>query len=155
MSVDNLSNATRELHVRSVVDSVFYRLPFLEELKRRRQITFKGGKYIDRLMDTAEIDDLAQDYDANTALTDGQTDTLDKPYFRWKKSQVPLRFTCDDEIQNIHALHEEQLLNLKTFRLQYWSLPDLVWKSNLVCGCGCHIPFECFFECQSCSLLCH
>lgn len=112
--MSDLSNATRELFIRSVVDQVFYKLPVLEELQRRRQITFKGGTSIKRLVDTDEIDDQGQDYTANEPLTDSKTDTLNKPSFNIKLSQVPLRYDVDEELQNHDADEEIALLNLAT-----------------------------------------
>jgi hypothetical protein len=111
-STTDLSAATRELHVRSVVDQVYCRVAFLEELERRGQITYKGGKYIDRLVDTDEIDDQGQDYTENEPLTDAKKDTLEKPLFYFKKSQMPLRYGVDEELQNIEAMSEIQLLDL-------------------------------------------
>jgi methionine synthase II (cobalamin-independent) len=49
--MSDLTEATRELFVRSLKKEVFIRMPFYEELERRRQITFRGGKYIERLTD--------------------------------------------------------------------------------------------------------
>lgn len=109
---NDLSNATRELHIRSLVDQVFYQVPVLEELQRRHQITHTGGKYIDRLVDTAEIDDQGQDYTENEPLTDAKKDTLEKPLFYWKTSQLPLRYGVNEELQNVEAMQEEQLLDL-------------------------------------------
>lgn len=108
----DLDLATRELFERTLVDQVFYGLPFLEELQRRRQITYTGGKYIERLVDTAEIDDQGQDYTANEPLTDAKTNTLEKPRFQWKRSQLPLRYDVDEELQNVGADNEVQLLNV-------------------------------------------
>lgn len=113
-STTDLSASTRELHVRSLVNQVFYKLPVLEELQRRNQITYTGGKYIDRLVDTAEIDDQGQDYTANEPMTDAKTDTLEKPLFYWKKSQLPLRYDVDEELQNVEGDSDTQLLNLAT-----------------------------------------
>ena len=110
--MSDLSKATRELFVRSLVNQVFYKLPFLEELQRRRQIAFKGGTSIKRLVDTAEIDDLAQDYSVNEPLTDGKKETLEKPSFTWRNSQLPLRYDADEELENVTAGHEEQLLDV-------------------------------------------
>lgn len=110
--MSDLSNATRELFVRSLVDQVFYKLPVLEELQRRRQITYTGGTTIKRLVDTAEIDDQGQDYTENEPLTDSKTDTLEKPSFNWKLAQFPLRYGVDEELQNLDAASEIQLLDI-------------------------------------------
>lgn len=112
--MSDLSNTTRELFVRSLVDQVFYKMPFLEELQRRRQITFTGGKYIERLVDTDEIDDQGQDYTENEPLEDSKTDTLEKPRFYWKNAQLPLRYGVEEECQNLDAADDIQLLDLGT-----------------------------------------
>ena len=108
----DLTKATRELFIRSLVDEVYMATPVVEELQRRNQITYSGGKYIERLVDTDEIDDLMQEYTAGTALTDEAKDTLEKPRFTWKYAQLPLRYDVDEYTQNIHAGDEEQLLDL-------------------------------------------
>jgi len=111
----DLSEATRELFVRSLKNQVFIKMPFYEELERRGKITFTGGKYIERLVDYAETDSTAQTYSTNTALTNQPTDTLKKPRFTWKKMQVPSEYDCDIEIQNVNAGNEEQLLDLSKY----------------------------------------
>ena len=112
MSTADLSLATRELFDRSMVNEVYYKLPFVEELQRRRQITYSGGTNIEKLVDTDEIDDLMQEYTANSVLTDEKKTTLDKPKFYWKLAQLPLRYDVDEELQNISAGNEIQLLDL-------------------------------------------
>lgn len=113
--MSDLTLATRELFIRTLKAQVFMQMPFYEELQRRSLITFKGGKYIERLLDVDEMDDLAQAYSTNEALTDSAKDMLDKPRFTWKKWQIPLRYDCDWEIQNANAGNEEQLLDLPQF----------------------------------------
>jgi hypothetical protein len=113
--MSDLTNATRELFIRSVKHQVFYQIPVLEELARRHQVTFSGGKKIERLVISSEMDDLAQTYSANTALTDQKKQMLDKPSFYFKLMQVPLRYDVDEELQNVHAGREEQLLDLAQF----------------------------------------
>jgi len=98
--------------VRSVVDQVFYKTPFIEELQRRRQITHSAGKYVERLVDTENIDGLMQVYTTNQPLTDEKKTTLDKPRFNWRKWQLPLRYDVDEELENVHGGKEIQLLNL-------------------------------------------
>ena len=110
--MSDLTNATRELFVRSLKKEVFMKMPFYDELERRNQIKFSGGKYIERLVDFDEMDDLAQAYVTNETLTDSAKDTLAKPRFEWKKFQIPLRYDGDVEIQNANAGNEEQLLDL-------------------------------------------
>lgn len=112
MSTADFTKATRELFVRSLVNEVHMKTPIVEELQRRSQVTFTGGKYIERLVDTDDINELWQEYSVNTALTDGKKTTLDKPRFTWRYAQLPLRYDADEETENIHAGSEIQLLNL-------------------------------------------
>lgn len=142
MAIADLSNATRELHIRTVINHVFYKLPVLEELMRRRKIVWKGGKYIETLADTAEIDDQGQDYTGNTSLTDAKTETLDKPYFSWRRSQIPLRYGVDEELQNVEAMKEEQLLDLaahlveKGHRAARIRMSKQIWNSGSTTAVG-------------------
>ena len=112
MSTTDLEKATRELFVRTLVDQVHMRTPLIEELQRRRQVTHTGGKYVERLIDTADIDDIVQTYDTNDALTDEKKTTLEKPRFTWRKSQLPLRYDADEELENFYADETTQLLDL-------------------------------------------
>ena len=113
--MSDLTNATRELFVRSLKNEVFMRTPFYDDLVARNKVTFRGGKYIERLVDIDEMDDLAQAYTTNEALTDEAKDMLDKPRFTWKKIQIPVRYSADWEIQNANASDEEQLLDLPQY----------------------------------------
>ncbi len=112
MSTTDLEKATREMFVNGLVDQVHMRIPIIEELMRRRQVTHSAGKYVERLIDTADIDDLVQTYDTNDALTDEKKTTLDKPRFTWRKTQLPLRYDVDEELENIGGDSKIQLLNL-------------------------------------------
>ena len=114
-TLDDLSLATRELFVRSVKHQVFMATPVLEELERRSKVTYSGGKYIERLVDTDEVDDLGQAYTANEALTDGKKDTLEKPRFDFKLYQHPMKYDVDEYLKNHNAGNEEQLLDLASF----------------------------------------
>ncbi len=136
MALDDLSNATRELFVRSLVDEVYMATPVVEELQRRGQISYKGGKYIERLVDTDEIDDLMQEYTANTALTDEAKDTLEKPRFLWKYAQLPLRYGVDEYTQNILAGTEEQLLDLADHLVDKGQNATRLWLNRKMFNSG-------------------
>ncbi len=114
MSTADLTKATRELFDRTLVDQVHMRTPVVEALQRNGQVksTFKGGKYIEKLIDTDTIDSEVQEYTANAALQDSKKTTLEKPRFTWKYAQLPLRYDVDEYIQNVDAGTEEQLLDL-------------------------------------------
>jgi hypothetical protein len=113
MSTADLTKATRELFVRSLVNQVMYRTPIIERLQRQDQITFDGGLDIRRLVDTDTIDDTVQEYTVNEALTDQKKTTLEKPVFKWKYNQMPLRYDADEYTENILTSDSEiQLLDL-------------------------------------------
>ena len=114
--MSDLSEATRELFIRSVKDQVFMTIPILEELMRRSKVTYSGGTNIERLVDTDEMDDLGQPYTANEPLTDGKKDVLDKPSFSWKYYQHPMKYDVDEYLQNHTASAKEiKLLDLADF----------------------------------------
>jgi hypothetical protein len=112
MSTTDLTKATRELFLRTVEDQVLYSLPVVEELQRRNQVTYSGGLYVERLVDTDTLTSLVQEYTANEALTDEKKTTLEKPRFTMKYFQMPLRYDVDEYLQNVTAGKEEQLLDL-------------------------------------------
>jgi hypothetical protein len=117
-TLNDLSIATRELFVRTVKHQVYMQTPVLEELQRRSQITYSGGKYIERLVDTDEVNSLAQAYTTNEALSDGKKDTLEKPRFLFKLLQQPMKYDVDEYLQNHNASSEEQLLDLASFLVE-------------------------------------
>ena len=110
--------------------------PVVEELQRRNQIVYTGGKYIERLVDTDEIDDLMQEYTANTALTDEAKDTLKKPRFTWKYAQLPLRYGVDEYTQNILAGTEEQLLDLSDHLVSKGHNATRLWLNQKIFNAG-------------------
>lgn len=112
MSTTDLTKATRELHLRSLIDQVHMNIPVVEALQQRNQITYQGGTDVKRLVDTDTIDDLVQEYTVNEALTDEKKTTLEKPSFTMKYFQMPLRYDADEYLQNVTAGKEEQLLDL-------------------------------------------
>ena len=114
-TLNDLSIATRELFIRSVKNQVFMQTPILEELERRSKVTYSGGKYIERLVDTDEVNSLGQAYTTNEALSDGKKDTLEKPRFNFKLYQQPMKYDVDEYLQNHNAGTEEQLLDLAEF----------------------------------------
>ncbi|MCK5017674.1 MAG: phage major capsid protein [Candidatus Peribacteraceae bacterium] len=113
MSTADLTKATRELFDRTLVNQVMYRTPIIERLQRQNQITFNGGLDIRKLVDTDTIEDTVQEYTVNEALTDQKKTTLEKPVFKWKYAQMPLRYDADELTENILTSDSEiQLLDL-------------------------------------------
>ena len=136
MALNDLSNATRELFIRSLVDEVYMATPVVEELQARNQITYSGGKYLERLVDTDEIDDLMQVYTANSTLTDEAKDTLEKPRFTMKYAQLPLRYNVDTYTQNVLAGNEEQLLDLADHLVQKGHNATRLWLNQQIFNSG-------------------
>jgi hypothetical protein len=132
MSTSDLTKATRELFIRTMYNQVYYATPVIEEIKRRNLITDSGGKYYERLVDTAEIDSLMQEYSANDALTDEKLTTLEKPRFTRKYAQLPLRYDVDEYTQNIHAGKEEQLLDLAAHLAQKGQRAAKLWLNKSI-----------------------
>ena len=138
MATADLTKATRELFDRTLVDQVHMRTVFVEALQRNGQVTstFKGGKYIEKLIDTDTIESLVQAYTANTALTDAKLTTLEKPRFTWKYAQLPLRYDIDEYIQNIHAGTEEQLLDLAAHLVKKGQSDLKLWQEAILFNSG-------------------
>ncbi len=113
--MSDLDLATRELFVRGEVDQVYYKTPFIEELERRKQVTYRAGKFIERLADTATTESQWQEYSTNEPLRDEKSETLKKPRFTWKKGQYPMRYDIDEETQNIGGPSEITLLDLASW----------------------------------------
>jgi len=134
--LNDLSNATRELFIRSLVDEVYMATPVVEELQRRSQVSYTGGKYIERLVDTDEIDDLMQEYTANQSLTDEAKNTLEKPRFTWKYAQLPLRYGVDEYTQNILGSTDEQLLDLADHLVQKGHNATRLWLNKKIFNNG-------------------
>ena len=136
MSDSDHTNATRELFDRTLVDEVFMKVPFVEEIQRRRQINFSAGKYIEKLVDTDEIDDLAQVYTVNEALTDAKQTTLEKPRFNWRYAQIPLRYDADVETENIGGPGEITLLDLGEHLVKKGRRATKLWLSKQLFNSG-------------------
>jgi len=94
----DLNATSRELWDKTIKDQVLLRIPLLAKLFDMRQIKFDDGTRLAWSVDTAEIDDLAQDYGTGDAMTAGRKKTLTKPWLNWKKMQVPI--LLDEEEMN-------------------------------------------------------
>ena len=136
MSTADLSKATRELFIRSLVNEVYMQTPIVEDIQARNQITIRGGTSIQRLTDTAEIDDLMQEYTANTALQDQKKTTLQKPSFTIKYAQLPLRYDVDEELQNVYAGSEEKLLDLADHLARKGQRATKLWLEKKLFNAG-------------------
>lgn len=115
MATPNLSTATRDLVNRSIQYEVFRRMAFLDELDKRSRIVTSGGKTISKLVDYAEMDNLAQAYSMNETMTTGENTSLALASFNWKYVQLPIKYGGDVEVQNVNAGKEEQLVNLAEY----------------------------------------
>ena len=102
-AASNIAAATRELWLRTVVDEVFLRLPLVAMMIEHRQVAFRGGTKITQTVTKDDLESEAQSYATNEGLTAGSKTILDKPAFGWKKFQVPIRYTVDEELENQDA----------------------------------------------------
>jgi hypothetical protein len=134
--MSDLTQATRELFMRSLLDEVHMRTPVVEELQRRHKVTHKGGKYIERLVSYDNLDSLAQEYGPNDALTNSSKNILDKPRFTWKRMQLPLQYGVEEYEQNIHAGREEQLLDLADFLVDKGQEATRLWLCAKIFNSG-------------------
>ncbi len=137
MATADVSLATRELFVRTLQTEVVMKTPFIEELQRRRQVKYKGGKYIEKLVDTDDDQsDMMQGYTANTALTDEKRTSLGKPRFLWRLDQFPLRYDVDEYLQNVTAGKEEQLLDLVEHMVKKARRSTKLWLQKSIFNYG-------------------
>jgi hypothetical protein len=138
MATADVTLATRELFDRTLVNQVFMRTPMVEALQRNGQVksTFKGGKYIEKLIDTDTIESLVQEYTSGSALQDSKKTTLEKPRFTWKYAQLPLRYDVDEYIQNADAGREEQLLDLPEHLVKKAHADLKLWMSAKIFNSG-------------------
>lgn len=140
MANADLSKATRELFIRSLIDQVFMATPIVEKLWTGKRVNFKGGTQIERLMDKDTIDSEVQTYSANTALRDSRKTTLEKPHFHIKLAQLPLRYDVDEYIQNIMAGTEEQLLDLAAHLVKKGQKDVRLWLEKQIFNSGSTTP---------------
>jgi len=96
----NIQATTRSLFLNQVKAQVLMKMPLLARLLLGRRISFKGGKFITRPVDKAEMDSLAQAYFPSEPLTSGRKELLESPYFHWKYVQVPVSYDVEEELQN-------------------------------------------------------
>lgn len=96
----NLQASTRELWIRTIKSQVFMKMPLLARLLLSRRVSWKGGKFITRPVDKAEMDDQAQAYLPSEPLTTGRKTMLETPYANWKYLQVPVVYDVEEELQN-------------------------------------------------------
>jgi hypothetical protein len=138
MSTADVEKATRELFDRSLQHEVLMRTPVVEALQRNGQVTstFKGGKYIEKLVDTATMEDEVQEYSNNTSLTDSKVTTLEKPRFTWKYAQLPLKYDLDEYIQNADAPRDSQLLDLPDYLVRKAQTDLKKWLCKIIFNKG-------------------
>lgn len=141
MSTADLTKATRELFMDSLLSQVFRQTPVVEKLQRENQIKYTGGTSIQRLIDVDEIDDLMQEYTTNEPLTDSKKTTLQKPSFTWRKGQLPLRYDCDEELENILSGDDEiQLLDLAEQLVKKGHRGTKLWLESRMFNSGSATP---------------
>jgi len=96
----NIQSTTRRLFLKTVKSQVFMKMPLYARLLLAKKITWKGGQFITRPVDKAEMDDVTQEYLAGAQLTQGRKTLLETPYFHWKYAQTPVSYNVEEELQN-------------------------------------------------------
>jgi hypothetical protein len=115
----DLDNMTRDMHAASMEVEYMKRTPALNLILEQSNRKFNGGKKYEGTMDTDTVEDLAQDYVINQALTHGTADTSEEYSFRRKYCQLPITMDFEEQLEN--ALQNEdrtQLHALAKFKNQ-------------------------------------
>jgi len=95
----NIASSTREMWEASVKDQIYMALPLTAMLFEHKREKVSGTK----IQHTVGIDtheSLYQAYSVNDPLTSGDKTILALANWLWKKSQVPVEYNADEEIQN-------------------------------------------------------
>ena len=80
---------------------------------------FKGGERYWFNMDTDTVEDLAQDYAVNEALTHGTKEVTDDAWFRRKYFQLPITLDFEEDLENAYQTEDStQLQNLAKFKVK-------------------------------------
>ncbi len=90
---------TRELYLRTVEDQVHDRIPLVFKLKRMRRVTTVGGTYISKPLRYAK-NTHTQSYATGETLDSGTESKRTRAKIPWAKTQTPIKYTVDDEIEN-------------------------------------------------------
>jgi hypothetical protein len=98
--MDNLEATTREAWEDSVVDEVPKKTALLAMLMTKRKMTVAGGTSVQRTVEKATTEDLSQDYFPGEGMTAGSKTIFDKPDFKWKYTQHPVRYGIREKIEN-------------------------------------------------------
>lgn len=99
IATDQLTATTQKLYLKSVVDQVHDRIPFIYRLRKMGQVNTDGGSSIVRPLRYGK-NTQTQNYGANTELNSGRDTLFTSAEFDWKYTQTPIKYTVDDEIKN-------------------------------------------------------
>lgn len=115
----DLDNLTRDMHDASMEVEIMRKTPVVSLILERKNVKFKGGKRYFFEMDTDTVEDLAQDYSVNQALTHGTKDVTDVAYFRRKHFQLPITLDFEEDLENAYETEDgTQLHKLAAFKTQ-------------------------------------
>lgn len=112
---NNLAVATQSKIIRSVKQQVFMKMPLLARLLMANRLTWDGGTSIKHPVDYDEIDDLAQTYVPNDALTTGRDTFLDRPWFELRYVQIPIVYDIEEKLMNMSGGSDTQILNFGSY----------------------------------------
>jgi hypothetical protein len=99
LSVDQLTADTQELYLRTVEDQVHDRIPLVHKLKKLKRVVTKGGRYVTKPLRYAK-NTQTQNYATGAPMNSGTENKRTAAKFNWRKTTTPIKYTCDDEIEN-------------------------------------------------------
>ena len=99
LAVDQMTTDTQELYLKSVVDQVHDRIPLIYKLRRMRKVMTVGGRNIVKGLRYGKNTE-TQNYGTGEPMGSGTSTKRTAAKFPWRKTQTPMKYTCDDEIEN-------------------------------------------------------
>ena len=88
----NINSTTLDLWKKSVVPQVFMKIPLVARMLAQKRV-FIGGKELKAPVSMDTLEDVAQEYTPNQALTNQDKTILNAPAFGWKYFQIPLQYS--------------------------------------------------------------
>jgi hypothetical protein len=107
----NLSNLTRDIFEKSLVDSVYTSIPVLDELNKRKKV-ITGGKQLKFPTIKDDLKSLYLAYGIKDPLPGGSKSTTEVQAFDWKYATLPLEYDGDVEVQNLNAASENKIVDI-------------------------------------------
>ena len=96
----DLRITTRDLLIKSIYDQFIRPLPLLNLMDERGMVEMEAPLSVRQPVDTANVDDLAEDYTDATVAKGGRKQTLDDAVFTTRKTRLPYEVSEDEELGN-------------------------------------------------------